>query len=68
MMMEVKELREVMNFIVDQERERENFENNLKVIIERLDYIESRLSSIDWILSELQSETDLQEKDPEMPF
>lgn len=67
-MMEVKELREVMNFIVDQERERENFENNLEVIIERLDYIESKLSSIDWILSKLQPETDLQEKDPEMPF
>lgn len=66
--MEVKELREVMNFIVDQERERENFENNLEVIIERLDYIESKLSSIDWILSKLQPETDLQEKDPEMPF
>lgn len=66
--MEVKELREVMNFIVDQERERENFENNLEVIIERLDYIESKLSSIDWILSKLQPETDSQEKDPEMPF
>lgn len=47
--MEVNELREVMNFIVDQERERENFENNLEVIIERLDYIESKLSSIDWM-------------------